>query len=65
MRSSSPSRQPGVGLHPLAVDPNLAAAQDPVDVTFGDALEHPQQEIVDALPRAGLPDCKAVHSILA
>ena len=33
-------REPGVGLHPLAVDPNLAAAQDPVDVALGHALQH-------------------------
>jgi hypothetical protein len=34
-------------------------------MALGDALEHPHQEIVDALARAGIVDRKAVHSILA
>ena len=65
MRSSSPASKPRVGLHPLAVDPNFAAAQDSINVTFGNPFEIAQQEIVDTLPGARLPHCKAVHSILA
>ena len=58
-------RQPCIGLHPLAVDAHFAAAQDPVDMTFRNPFEDPQQKIVDALPGASLAHCKAVHSILA
>src|SRR5258706_2908315 len=40
------------GLHALAVDPDLAAANDPVDVALGNPLEARDQVVVYAL--AGL-----------
>ncbi len=61
----SPEHEPRIRFHPQPVDPDLAAAQDSIDVAFGDAFEHPHQEIVDALAGSGLVDRKAVHSILA
>ena len=48
-----------------AVDPNLAAAQDPVDVALGYPFEDAEQEIVDALTLARLVNGKMIHNILA
>src|SRR4030042_657005 len=48
-----------------AVHPDLAAAQDPVDVALGDALQDLDEVIVDALTLPILAHCKPVHSILA
>jgi hypothetical protein len=47
------------------VYPNLAAAQDPVDMAFGHALQNFQQVIVDPLPLRLFADYKPVDSILA
>jgi hypothetical protein len=53
------------GLDPAAVDPDLAAAEHPVNMAFWHALEDPQQEIVDALPCPVLPDFKPRSASLA
>src|SRR6185503_15418109 len=39
-----------IGTDAPLVEPNLAAAQDPVNVALRNALQMPQQEIVDTLP---------------
>ncbi len=57
--------KPGVRPDPLAIDPDLAAAQDAVDMALGHALEHAQEEIIDALPGAALVDREVIRSILA
>ena len=44
-----------------AVDPNLTAADDPVDQTLGGALEQAQQEVVQALSSMGLIDIDPAH----
>jgi hypothetical protein len=51
-----PGTQPVIRLDPAAVDPDLAAAQHPVHVALWHAFEPAQQEIVDALRDAFLPD---------
>jgi hypothetical protein len=38
------------GLDPAAVDPHLAAAQDPIDVALRYPFEDAQQEVIYALP---------------
>src|SRR5689334_20222303 len=43
-------RDAHVGTDTSFVEPDLAAAQDPVNVTFWNALKVSQQEIVDTLP---------------
>jgi len=48
-----------------AIHPHLAAAQDPVDVAFRHAFQHPEQEIVDALARAGLVHRDPRRGVLA
>ena len=48
--------EPVVGLDPAAVDPDLAAAQHPVDVALRHPLQAAQEEVVDALGDAFLPD---------
>ena len=58
-------RQPGVRTDPLPVHPDLAAAQDPVDVALRHALEDADQEIVDPLPGRLVADRKPGHRILA
>jgi hypothetical protein len=57
--------QPVLGLHAAAVDPHLAAAQDPVDMAFRHALETAQQEIVDALRRRFFADFQGGRPSLA
>ncbi|OGA10276.1 MAG: hypothetical protein A2W68_07010 [Betaproteobacteria bacterium RIFCSPLOWO2_02_64_14] len=42
--------EPIVGADPLAVHPDFAAPQDAVDVALGNALEAPDEVIIDALP---------------
>src|SRR5262245_10886613 len=44
-----PDLEPIVRLDPAAVDPHFTAAQHPVDVALGHALEPRNQKIVDAL----------------
>jgi hypothetical protein len=58
-------REPRIGRHAPAIAPDLAAAQDAVDVAFRNTLEHAHQEIVDTLPMRVVADHKPVHSILA
>ena len=58
-------RKPRVRPDLSAVHANLAAAQDPVDVALGNALQDLDEVIVDALPLAVLGHCKPIHSILA
>ena len=65
IRRSSPGGEPGVGPDPPLVDPDLAAAQDPVDVALGDAFQHLDEVIVDPLAVAVLAHYKPIHSILA
>ena len=50
-RRRSPAQQAGVRPDPALVHAHLAAAQDPVDVALGNALEDLDQVIVDALTR--------------
>ena len=49
----------------VPVHSDLAAAEDPVDVTLRHALEDLGEVIVDALAGTVLPHCKPVDSILA
>ena len=58
-------RKTRVRLGPLSVEADLPTAQDTVDMALGNALEHAQQEVVDALSSARLVDRKAVDSVLA
>ena len=60
-----PDRQTGVGMDAPTIDPNLAAAQDPIDVALGHPFEYAKQEIVDPLPLARLVNGKMIHNILA
>jgi len=48
--------EPPLRIHAAAVHPDLAAAQDPVDVARRHPLEVAQQEVVDALAGPRLPD---------
>jgi len=50
-----------VGFGPLAVDPDLPGAQDPVDQALRHALELAEQEVVDALAVVGLVDPHQAH----
>ncbi len=57
--------QPRVRSDAPLVHPYLAAAQDPVDMALGNALQHAGEEIVDALAGRVVADGEPVHSILA
>ena len=54
-------RQSGIGAGPPAVDPHLAGADYAVDVGLRHALEQPQQEIVEPLPRTALVNIDTLH----
>src|SRR5687768_5250468 len=60
-----PDLQPVIGLDPSAVDPDLAATQDAIDVALGHALQLAQQEVVDALGFAFFADFDGDRSRLA
>jgi hypothetical protein len=60
-----PGSEARVGLGSLCVEPDLATAQDPVNVAFGDALQGLVEEIVDPLAVAILRDNQPIRSILA
>jgi len=57
--------EPRVGAHPALVDPDFAAPDDPVNVTFRDAFQHAEEKIVDPLPGGVVADRQPAHSILA
>ena len=57
--------EPRVGPDAPLVHADLPAAQDPVDVALGNALEDAGQEIVDALPGGVVADGKPIHGFLA
>ena len=53
------------GFDAAAVDPHLAAAQDPVDMALRHAFEYADQEIVDALaPLSSSTSCGDTESLL-
>jgi hypothetical protein len=54
-----------IGADAPAIDTNLAAAQDPIDMALGHSFEHSEQEIVDPLTLARLVNGKMIHNILA
>ena len=64
-RSGSRLRSKDVRPDPPLVDPNLPAAQDPVDVTLRNALQDLREVVVDALAGRILADREPVDSILA
>jgi hypothetical protein len=45
-----PDGEPVLGRHATLVDPDLAAAHDPVNPTLRDTLEQPDQEVIQTLP---------------
>ncbi len=42
---------PGIGLRPTPVHPDFTAANDAVDMGFGDTLELANEKVVEPLPR--------------
>jgi hypothetical protein len=64
-RSRSPDLNRYSAWNPALVDPNLAAAQDAVDMALRHALGDAQQEVVDALAFGLLADLKPCNRIFA
>ena len=57
--------QPVFGLGAPLVDPDLAAAQDPVDVALRHAFQYLQQVVIDALAGIFRPNLMSGHDIFA
>ena len=57
--------KPCLGPRPAAIEPDLAAAQDAIDVALGNPLQNLEQVVVDALAFTILPHREPVDRILA
>ncbi len=60
-----PAREPSVRPDATPIEPDLAAAQNPVNVAFRDAFQQFLQKIVDSLAVAVLSDYDPIYGILA
>ena len=58
-------REAGLGTYALAVEANLARAQDPIDVTLRHAFQHTRQVVVDALAGRLLAYRQFCHRVAA
>jgi hypothetical protein len=55
----------GLGTRAAAIEPNLPAAQDPIDVALGHPLQNLEEVVVDALAGTIVPDGVPADGILA